>query len=76
MPGRVRAEPIAVTVTGIVEPRGPEGAYWAVEPLLRTPALAALVSQEVKYYWQAALLLSPTSAPATLSTTGEPEVFF
>ncbi|MFI9111257.1 FtsX-like permease family protein [Streptomyces venezuelae] len=76
VPGRVRAEPIAVTVTGIVEPRGPEGAYWAVEPLLRTPALAALVSQEVKYYWQAALLLSPTSAPATLSTTGEPEVFF
>ncbi|MFJ5139746.1 FtsX-like permease family protein [Streptomyces sp. NPDC088707] len=76
VPGRVSAAPIAVTVTGIVEPRRPEGPYWAVEPLLRTPALAPLVGDEVKYYWQGALLLSPTSAPAMLSTTGEPEVFF
>ncbi|MFE0647813.1 FtsX-like permease family protein [Streptomyces sp. NPDC059534] len=76
VPGRISAEPIAVTVTGIVEPRGPETAYWAVEPLLRTPAYAALVGNEVKYYWQGALLLSPESAPAILSTTGEPEVFF
>ncbi|MGW1933548.1 FtsX-like permease family protein [Streptomyces sp. NPDC001919] len=76
VPGRVSAEPLALTVTGIVEPRGPEGPYWAVEPLLRTPALAPLVGQEVAYYWQGALLLSPTSAPALLSTTGEPEVYF
>ncbi|MEK9521916.1 ABC transporter permease [Streptomyces venezuelae] len=76
VPGRVSAVPLALTVTGIVEPRGPEGPYWAVEPLLRTPALAPLVSQEVTYYWQGALLLSPTSAPALLSTTGEPEVYF
>ncbi|MFE5944231.1 FtsX-like permease family protein [Streptomyces sp. NPDC056480] len=76
VPGRVSAEPIALTITGIVEPRGPEGPYWAVEPLLRTPALAPLVGEEIKYYWQGALLLSPTSAPAMLSTTGEPEVFF
>ncbi|MYS06039.1 ABC transporter permease, partial [Streptomyces sp. SID6041] len=76
VPGRVSAVPLALTVTGIVEPRGPEGPYWAVEPLLRTPALAPLVGQEVKYYWQGALLLSPTSAPALLSTTGEPEVYF
>ncbi|MCB8905261.1 MULTISPECIES: ABC transporter permease [unclassified Streptomyces] len=76
VPGRVSAEPIALTITGIVEPRRPEGPYWAVEPLLRTPALAPLVGDEIKYYWQGALLLSPTSAPAMLSTTGEPEVFF
>ncbi|MGW2302338.1 FtsX-like permease family protein [Streptomyces sp. NPDC001809] len=76
VPGRVSAVPLALTVTGIVEPRGPEGPYWAVEPLLRTPALAPLVGQEVAYYWQGALLLSPTSAPALLSTTGEPEVYF
>ncbi|WP_030325797.1 FtsX-like permease family protein [Streptomyces flavochromogenes] len=76
VPGRVSAEPIALTITGIVEPRHPEGPYWAVEPLLRTPALAPLVGDEIKYYWQGALLLSPTSAPAMLSTTGEPEVFF
>ncbi|MFG3040272.1 FtsX-like permease family protein [Streptomyces sp. NPDC048330] len=76
VPGRVSAEPIAVTVTGVVEPVGPATAYWAVEPLLRTPALAPLVGDEVKYYWQGALLLSPESAPAVLSTIGEPEVFF
>ncbi|MFE3073802.1 FtsX-like permease family protein [Streptomyces sp. NPDC059247] len=76
VPGRISAEPIAFTVTGIVEPRDPEAAYWSVEPLLRTPALAPIVGDEVKYYWQGALLVSPASAPALLSTTGEPEVFF
>ncbi|MGW1118863.1 FtsX-like permease family protein [Streptomyces tanashiensis] len=77
VPGGSTPEPVAVKITGIVEPRGPETAYWAVEPLLRTPALAAAVSDfEVKYYWQGALLLSPASGPAVLSTTGEPEVFF
>ncbi|MCX4980953.1 FtsX-like permease family protein [Streptomyces sp. NBC_00572] len=76
VPGRISAEPIAVTVTGIVEPRGPESPYWAVEPLLRTPVLAPLVGQEIKYYWQGALLLSPASAPAVLNTLGDPEIFF
>ncbi|MEV7670482.1 FtsX-like permease family protein [Streptomyces sp. NPDC088752] len=68
--------PLAVTITGVVEPRGPESAYWAVEPLLRTPALAPTVGEEVKYYWQGALLLSPASAASVLATIGEQEVFF
>ncbi|MFH9722194.1 FtsX-like permease family protein [Streptomyces sp. NPDC017254] len=76
VPGRLSAEPIALTITGIVEPRGPESPYWAVEPLLRTPVLAPLVGQEIKYYWQGALLLSPASAPAVLNTLGDPEIFF
>ncbi|MFE7583815.1 FtsX-like permease family protein [Streptomyces gardneri] len=76
VPGTVNAEPVAVTVTGIVEPRGLESAYWAVEPLLHTPALAPIVGDEVKYYWQGALLLSPASAPAAPSTTGEPEIYW
>ncbi|MFJ9433733.1 FtsX-like permease family protein [Streptomyces sp. NPDC101490] len=76
VPGRVSAEPIAFTVTGVVEPRGTQSAYWGVEPLFGTPALAATVGLEVKYYWQGALLVSPASAPALLSTTGEPETFF
>ncbi|MFC9588466.1 FtsX-like permease family protein [Streptomyces sp. NPDC056944] len=76
VPSKLSPEPIAVTVTGIVEPRSPESPYWAVEQLLRTPALAVMVGNEVKYYWQAALLLSPESAPAVLATTGDPEVFF
>ncbi|MFD5105819.1 FtsX-like permease family protein [Streptomyces cinereoruber] len=69
-------ERVAVTVTGIVEPHGPDAPYWAVEPLLRAPALAPLVGDEVKYFWQAALLLSPDSAASLLATAGEPEVFF
>lgn len=76
VPSRFGLEPIAVTVTGIVEPRGPEDAYWAAEPILRTPALATVGILDVKRYWQAALLVSPASAPALLSTAGEPEVFF
>ncbi|MER5965920.1 FtsX-like permease family protein [Streptomyces sp. NPDC002057] len=76
MPSRTGTEPVAVTVTGIVEPREPEQSYWAVETQLHTPTLAATDGPEVKYYWQAALLLSPASAPALLSTGGEPEVFF
>ncbi|MFI1656314.1 FtsX-like permease family protein [Streptomyces sp. NPDC020472] len=76
VPDKLGTAPVAVTITGIVEPRAPESPYWAVEPLLRTPALAPLVGDEVKYYWQAALLLSPASAPAALSTTNDVEVFF
>ncbi len=29
--------PLAVRVTGIVEPREPDGPYWATAPVLRTP---------------------------------------
>ncbi|MCX5390765.1 FtsX-like permease family protein [Streptomyces sp. NBC_00094] len=76
VPRRSGEEPIAVTVTGIVEPLGTESAYWAVEPLLHTPALAAIVSSELKYYWQGALLLSPASAPVLISTTGDPELYW
>ncbi|MEU2114824.1 FtsX-like permease family protein [Streptomyces sp. NPDC016459] len=77
LPDKSGTAPLAVTVTGIVEPRGPESSYWAVEPLLRTPALAPLVAGgEVKHYWQGALLLSPASAAAVLSLTNELEVFF
>ncbi|MFJ7126509.1 FtsX-like permease family protein [Streptomyces sp. NPDC098101] len=76
VPSRSGGERVAVTITGIVEPRGPETAYWSVEPLLRTPALAPLVEDEVKYYWQAALLLSPASAASMVGTAGEQEAFF
>ncbi|MEV6245599.1 FtsX-like permease family protein [Streptomyces sp. NPDC051742] len=76
VPSRGIAEPISFTITGIVEPREPASPYWAVEPLLHTPAFASRqVGLEVKYYWQAALLVSPASAPGLLATTGEPEVF-
>ncbi|MFH8256955.1 ABC transporter permease [Streptomyces roseolus] len=73
----VSGSPVAFTVTGVVAPREPARPYWAVEPLLRTPLLARVPDPlQVKYQWQAALLVSPRSAPALLSTLGAPEVFW
>ncbi|MFF7811108.1 FtsX-like permease family protein [Streptomyces sp. NPDC007945] len=70
------AEPVAVTVTGIVEPRDPERPYWVVEPLLSTPVLALTVEPEPKRYWRAGLLLAPESGSALTSTTATVEVFW
>ena len=73
LPGAGRP-PLAVTVTGIVEPREPEGAYWTTQPLLRRPALITVPNQGVDAdtYWQGALLLPPAAAPAMLGTAGHP----
>ncbi|GGY30718.1 membrane protein [Streptomyces omiyaensis] len=76
VPG-IAAEPVAFTVTGIVEPRDPERPYWAVEPLLRTPLLAMKPDPtQLSSYWQAALLVSPASGSALATTTGTPEVYW
>ena len=73
VPG-VGRDPLAVRITGIVAPRDPEGAYWAAQPLLRTPSLIRPPTQgaEPKTYWLAALLLAPDAAPALLGTPGNP----
>ncbi|GAA3060646.1 FtsX-like permease family protein [Streptomyces roseofulvus] len=76
VPG-VFAEPVAVTVTGIVEPRDPRRPYWVVEPLLATPVLATTDDPvNPKRYWRAGLLVAPESGSALVSTTGTPEVFW
>ncbi|MGW6539267.1 FtsX-like permease family protein [Streptomyces sp. NPDC055011] len=76
VPG-ITPEPVAVTVTGIVEPRGPERPYWSVEPLLRTPVLATKPDPtQIIYFWQAALLVSPQAGSALASTTGSPEAYW
>ncbi|MFF6881813.1 FtsX-like permease family protein [Streptomyces sp. NPDC012421] len=76
VPG-ITAEPVAVTVTGIVEPRDPGRPYWEVDPVLSTPALAMTDHPtEPKPYWQAGLLIAPESGSALASTTGTPEVFW
>lgn len=61
---------LAVRVTGIVTPRDPDGAYWAAEPLLRTPSLVRLSTPDTEppRYWLGALLLPPEAAPALLGT--------
>ncbi|WP_330238788.1 ABC transporter permease [Streptomyces sp. NBC_00525] len=68
---------LTVRVTGIVTPKRPEASYWSAEQLLRTPSLVPIPTKETpRYYWTAALLLPPDAAPALLSTTGQPEVYW
>ncbi|MEU5537711.1 FtsX-like permease family protein [Streptomyces sp. NPDC020362] len=72
VPGVARA-PLAVRVTGILDPQDPAGAYWSTVPLLRTPTLVRLpVPGPVQEYWLGALLLPQKAAPALLGTRGEP----
>ncbi|MDQ0964451.1 putative ABC transport system permease protein [Streptomyces sp. B4I13] len=73
VPGAGR-DALAVRITGIVEPRHREGAYWATDTLLRTPVLmrVAPVDPESPRYWLGALLLPPEAAPALLGTEGRP----
>ncbi|MFD0143172.1 MULTISPECIES: FtsX-like permease family protein [unclassified Streptomyces] len=77
VPNRYGSEPLTLTVTGIVEPVRPQGAYWAVEPLLRTPAYTMKpAGAETHYYWQAALLLPPEGGSLLVESLGEPERYW
>lgn len=66
-----RDEPLAVRVTGIVEPLRPEQSYWSVESVLRTPTFLHTPDQPPLPYWHGALLLAPEAAPVLLSMGGE-----
>ncbi|GGY97149.1 FtsX-like permease family protein [Streptomyces poonensis] len=74
--GATEGRTLALRVTGIVEPRAPEGAYWSAEQLLRTPSIAFTPSRPPLSYWQAGLLVPPAAAPALLGTRGEPEPYW
>ncbi|MFF9199650.1 FtsX-like permease family protein [Streptomyces sp. NPDC014779] len=69
-------EPKAVTVTGIVEPRGTASGYWAYDSLRHVPEFTAKAGAEPVYYWAATLLLAPEGAPALVGTTGQPEPYW
>ncbi|MDR3035545.1 MAG: ABC transporter permease, partial [Kitasatospora sp.] len=73
VPGAGR-DALAVRITGIVAPRDRDGAYWATDTLLRTPALTRVspVDPESPQYWLGTLLLPPEAAPAILGTHGVP----
>ena len=69
--------PLAVRVTGIVEPRTPQGAYWSTSSVLRTPYLTTVPDDPMRsQYWVAALLLPADAAPALAATAGEPERYW
>ncbi|MCC5480318.1 FtsX-like permease family protein [Streptomyces barringtoniae] len=73
VPGAGRP-PLAVRVTGILDPRDPAGAYWSTVPRLRTPVLVTLPSPggDPPKYWLGTLLLPQQAAPALLGTTTNP----
>ncbi|PBC63715.1 hypothetical protein BKI49_12765 [Streptomyces sp. Tue6028] len=77
LPG-VEREPLAVRVTGIVEPREPDGSYWSAMPVLRKPSLIQIPTQggPPDRYWLGGLLLPPDAAPALLGTAGKPERYW
>ncbi|MFF7260505.1 FtsX-like permease family protein [Streptomyces sp. NPDC008159] len=76
VPGSGRG-PLAVRITGIVDPRSPDGAYWSALPVLRTPALSRQPgSQLSEVYWLGGLLLAPDAGPALLGTPGRPERYW
>lgn len=67
---------LAVRVTGIVEPRSPEGGYWSYDEVLRAPGLGATTGSPPSVYWKAALLIAPDAAPALLGTLGAPQPYW
>ncbi|MFD2686442.1 ABC transporter permease [Streptomyces phyllanthi] len=71
-----RDAPLAVRITGIVEPRRPQGSYWSAEPELRTPGMAAAPVGVPVFYWHAGLLLAPGAAPVLLDSQGQPERYW
>ncbi|CAL9311743.1 FtsX-like permease family protein [Streptomyces sp. SudanB25_2051] len=68
--------PLAVRVTGIVEPVRPEGSYWAFEPVLRTPTRLLKEGPVPQPYWHGALLLAPGAAPVLRSTGPDSEAYW
>lgn len=77
LPSKFSSTPLAVSITGIVDPVRPEGGYWSVEPLLRSPLYAVVPRGDgTQFYWQATLLLAPAGGPVLLSGTGEPELYW
>ncbi|WP_031045686.1 ABC transporter permease [Streptomyces sp. NRRL F-5650] len=66
VPGR---RELTVRVTGVVTPERPDGAYWSVDPVLRTPSLRrvpAPAGAPSPTYWVGGLLLAPEAGPALL----------
>ncbi|MFE1962136.1 ABC transporter permease [Streptomyces sp. NPDC059479] len=73
---RYGTQALSVRITGLVEPRRPNGSYWSAEPLLRVPGLAALPSRPPMFRWEAGLLLAPEAAPALLGTRTDSEKYW
>ncbi|MBM9621541.1 FtsX-like permease family protein [Streptomyces zhihengii] len=74
--GGANGPALTVRVTGIVEPRSPQGSYWSFNEVLGAPGLGATPGSPPSVYWRAALLLAPDAAPALLGTLGAPQPYW
>ncbi|MFJ6435272.1 FtsX-like permease family protein [Streptomyces sp. NPDC091416] len=73
---RAEGAPLAVRVTGIVEPLRPQQSYWSVESVLRTPTYLHTPDQPPLPYWHGSLLLAPEAAPILLSMPVDTEAYW
>ncbi|MFI1396005.1 FtsX-like permease family protein [Streptomyces sp. NPDC020681] len=76
VPRLAAGTPLAIKVTGIVEPARPQLSYWSVEPVLRTPTRLYTPGPPPQPYWHGALLLAPEAAPVLLSVSADTEAYW
>ncbi|WP_406476322.1 FtsX-like permease family protein [Streptomyces platensis] len=67
---------LTLRISGLLTPRAPDRAYWAVDPLMAAARLEVAPGVPPQRFWRAGLLLSPQDGPALLRTQGEPEKFW
>ncbi|MFF7228506.1 FtsX-like permease family protein [Streptomyces sioyaensis] len=72
---RLHLDGLTVRICGLLTPRAPQGAYWAVDPLMAAARQDVSPGPPPQRYWRAGLLLSPQDGPA-LPAAGEPEKFW
>lgn len=67
---------LTVRISGLLTPRAPNSAYWAVDPLMSAARQDTAPGPPPLRFWRAGLLLAPQDGPALLATDGEPEKFW
>ncbi|MEU8786000.1 FtsX-like permease family protein [Streptomyces sp. NPDC048637] len=73
---QLHLEGLTVRISGLLTPRAPDSAYWAVDPLMTAARQDVTPGLPPHRFWRAGLLLSPQDGPALLATGGEPEKFW
>ncbi|MFJ9700716.1 FtsX-like permease family protein [Streptomyces fradiae] len=76
LPRPMGGAPLAVRVTGVVEPVRPDGGYWAFEPVLRAPVRLVKEGPAPRPYWHGALLMAPDAAPVLRSASPDGEAYW
>ncbi|MDP9949401.1 MULTISPECIES: FtsX-like permease family protein [Streptomyces] len=68
---------VTVTITGIIAPRDPLGAYWSADPLTRSPSLVPDPESPFPvFFWTGTVLLAKDAGPVLLGTAAEPALYW